>query len=71
MGATPPAEQVKSHESHINRTSEEQSMQTQTDNTAIVAEMYQALGRGDIETIIDAVSDDVDWSTDAALAEMG
>jgi hypothetical protein len=42
-------------------------MQTQTDNTAIVAGMYEALGRGDIETIIDAVSDDVDWSTDAAL----
>ena len=42
-------------------------MQTQTDNTAIVAEMYEALGRGDIETIIDAVSDDVDWATDAAL----
>lgn len=42
-------------------------MHTQTDNTAIVAGMYEALGRGDIKAIIDAVSDDVDWSTDAAL----
>ena len=43
-------------------------MQTQTNNIATVAGMYEALGRGDIETIIDALHDDVDWATDAALA---
>jgi ketosteroid isomerase-like protein len=42
-------------------------MQTQTDNIATVAGMYEALGRGDTEFIIDALSDDVDWATDAAL----
>jgi len=42
-------------------------MQTQTDNIATVAGMYEALGRGDIEFIIDALSDDVDRATDAAL----
>jgi ketosteroid isomerase-like protein len=42
-------------------------MQTQTDNIATVAGIYEALGRGDTEFIIDALSDDVDWATDAAL----
>ena len=42
-------------------------MLTHTDNIATVAGMYEALGRGDIDSIIDTVSDDVDWSTDAAL----
>ena len=42
-------------------------MLTNTDNISTVRAMYEALGRGDVEAIIDAVTDDVDWSTDAAL----
>jgi ketosteroid isomerase-like protein len=42
-------------------------MLTDTDNISTVRAMYEALGRGDVEAIIDAVTDDVDWSTDAAL----
>ena len=42
-------------------------MPTITDNIFTVKAMYDALGQGDVETIIDAVTDDVDWSTDAAL----
>jgi len=38
-----------------------------TDNMSTVKAMYEALGQGDVEAIIDAVTDDVDWSTDAAL----
>jgi uncharacterized protein len=37
------------------------------ENVETVKGMYEALGRGDIEAILDAVTDDVDWSTDAAF----
>ena len=42
-------------------------MLTSTDNISTVKAMYEALGRGEPEAIVDAVTDDVDWSTDAAL----
>jgi ketosteroid isomerase-like protein len=29
--------------------------------------MYEAFGQGDVETILTLVTDDVDWSTDAAI----
>ena len=29
--------------------------------------LYEAFGRGDVEAILECVTDDVDWSTDAAL----
>src|SRR5438132_946072 len=29
--------------------------------------MYEAFGRGDVEAILERVTDDVDWSTDAAI----
>lgn len=29
--------------------------------------MYAAFGRGDVEAILERVTDDVDWSTDAAI----
>ena len=29
-------------------------------------QLYEAFGRGDVEAILDRVTDDVDWSTDAA-----
>jgi ketosteroid isomerase-like protein len=40
--------------------SAEQNIQTTKD-------MYEALGHGDIEAILERVTDDVDWSTDAAV----
>ena len=36
-------------------------------NIATVKAMYDALGRGDIDAILERVTDDVDWSTDAAI----
>lgn len=38
----------------------EQSIET-------VKAMYEAFGRGDVEAILERVTDDVDWSTDAAI----
>src|ERR1700685_670988 len=29
--------------------------------------MYDACGRGDVQAVLDRVTDDVDWSTDAAI----
>lgn len=37
-------------------------------NIETVKGMYEALGRGDIDAILAAVTDDVDWSTDASIA---
>ncbi len=37
-------------------------------NIATVKAMYEALGRADIEAILERLTDDVDWSTDAAVA---
>ena len=37
-------------------------------NIDTAKQMYEALGRGDIQAILDLVTDDVDWSTDAAIA---
>ena len=36
-------------------------------NVETVKGMYEALGRGDIDAIVELVTDDVDWSTDAAI----
>ena len=36
-------------------------------NLATVKAIYEAFGRGDIEAILERVTDDVDWSTDAAI----
>jgi len=36
-------------------------------NIETAKQMYAALGRGDIQAILDLVTDDVDWSTDAAI----
>ena len=30
-------------------------------------QMYEAFGRGDVQAILDRVTDDIDWSTDAAI----
>jgi ketosteroid isomerase-like protein len=35
-------------------------------NIETIKEMYDAFGRGDVDAILDLVTDDVDWATDAA-----
>ena len=40
---------------------------TAQQNVQTVKEMYEAFGRGDVQAILDRVTDDVDWSTDAAI----
>jgi uncharacterized protein len=35
------------------------------DNLATIKAIYEAFGSGDVETILDAVADDVDWAVDA------
>jgi uncharacterized protein len=35
------------------------------DNLATIKAIYEAFGTGDVETILDAVGDDVDWAVDA------
>ena len=37
-------------------------------NIETARQMYQAFGRGDVQAILDRVTGDVDWSTDAAIA---
>ena len=36
-------------------------------NIETARQLYQAFGSGDVQTILDRVTDDVDWSTDAAI----
>jgi|SRR5580658_10314230 ketosteroid isomerase-like protein len=36
------------------------------DNIKTIEALYEAFGRGDLGTILDAVSDDVDWATDTS-----
>ena len=38
----------------------------QQENLTLVKEIYDAVGRGDIAAILDRVTDDVDWSAEAA-----
>ena len=37
-------------------------------NIETARQMYEAFGRGDVQAILDRVTDDVDWSTDAEIA---
>ena len=39
---------------------------SQQANIAVVTEIYDAVGRGDVAAILERVTDDVDWSADAA-----
>ena len=36
-------------------------------NIQTTRDLYEAFGRGDLEAILERVTDDVDWSTDAAI----
>jgi len=35
-------------------------------NTKTIMSVYEAFGRGDVAAILDAVTDDVDWASEAA-----
>lgn len=37
-------------------------------NIETIKAMYEAFGRGDLDAILELVTDDVDWSTNAAIA---
>lgn len=39
---------------------------TAAQNVETIKALYEAFGRGDVDAILDQVTDDVDWSTDAA-----
>ena len=39
---------------------------SQQDNIRIVEEIYDAVGRGDVDAILERVTDDVDWAADVA-----
>ena len=39
---------------------------SQQQNLTTVKEIYDAIGRGEIDTILERVTDDVDWSAEAA-----
>ena len=39
---------------------------SQEDNLKLVREIYNAVGRGDVAAILDRVTNDVDWSAEAA-----
>jgi ketosteroid isomerase-like protein len=36
------------------------------DNVKTITRVYEAFGRGDVATVLDAVADDVDWAAEAA-----
>ena len=38
------------------------------DNIKTVQRIYEAFGRGDLGTILDALTDDVDWATDTSTS---
>jgi len=40
------------------------------DNVKTVQTVYEAFGRGDIATVLDALTDDVDWAAEAASTEI-
>src|SRR5256885_16904207 len=40
------------------------------DNVKTVQGVYEAFGRGDLATILDALADDVDWGSESASTEI-
>jgi ketosteroid isomerase-like protein len=46
--------------------STETTAMSQQANLTLVSEIYAAVGRGDVAAILDRVTDDVDWSAEAA-----
>jgi ketosteroid isomerase-like protein len=50
----------------IASTRPEEARVSATENIETVKTMYEAFGRGDVEAILEHVTDDVDWAADAA-----
>jgi uncharacterized protein len=46
--------------------SNDTSTRTTDPKVAVVQRLYEAVGRNDLDTILDALADDVDWAADAA-----
>src|SRR5579862_8376067 len=46
---------------------EERDVSSSEQNIETVKGLYEAFGRGDVAAILDRVTDDVDWATDAAI----
>ena len=40
------------------------------DNVKTVQSLYEAFGRGDVAAILDALTDDVDWASEASTTEI-
>lgn len=40
------------------------------DNVKTITSVYEAFGRGDIPTVVDALADDVDWASEAASTDV-
>ena len=40
------------------------------DNVKTIQAVYEAFGRGDIATILDALTDDIDWASEASSTEV-
>jgi ketosteroid isomerase-like protein len=40
------------------------------DNVKTIEAVYEAFGRGDVAAILDALTDDVDWASEAASSEV-
>jgi ketosteroid isomerase-like protein len=40
------------------------------DNVKTIQAIYEAFGRGDVATILDALTDDVDWASESASTEV-
>ena len=45
---------------------DEQSVMSANDNIKTIQSVYEAFGRGDVNAILDAVTDDVDWGSDTS-----
>jgi ketosteroid isomerase-like protein len=41
-----------------------------SDNVAKIQQMYQAFGAGDIDTLLENVTDDVSWGTETVVSEV-
>lgn len=60
-------ERRDSHLRQVNDTQANGAEMSADENVETIKEMYAAFGRGDIEAILGVVTEDVDWSTDAAI----
>ena len=63
----PPPRRVRMSPRHADR--ERGLPMSSDDHVKTVQSVYEAFGRGDIPTVLDAVTDDVDWATEAGSTD--